>query len=163
MKKFYLFAMLVIAVVLISSCASPAPAAPAPEPVSQPQPQPQQPQAQPQPQPQAPAEASRHRSNIILEGAVKYTVRSGDILAGIGKQFYSDGSWYPLIMMVSDDVVKDPDVIEPGMVLTIPDLNRNIADARAKNSINAFFPGIADIEEKRGRHATAVLIRNHAR
>jgi nucleoid-associated protein YgaU len=134
------------------------------------QPQSQQSQSQPQTSAQSQtqsqsqsAEGNRHRSNIILDGAVKYTVRSGDVLTGIARRFYQDGSYYPLIMMVSDDVVQDPDKIEPGMILTVPDLRRNLADARAKSSINAYFARIADIEDQRGRHNTAALIRNHAR
>jgi hypothetical protein len=152
MKKMVLLTMLMLIVLFAASCNRPEPAAP---PASEPAPL-----SRPQPQYQI-IEVVRHHNNIILEGAVRYMVQPGDILSGIAKRFYQDGSYYPLIMMASDDVVQDPDKIEPGMILTVPDLGRNIADTRAKYSMNSFFAKIADIEELRRRHETAVLIRNH--
>jgi nucleoid-associated protein YgaU len=105
---------------------------------------------------------NRYPSSIILDGAVNYTVRSGDTLANIGKQMYQDGAYYPLIMMVSGIVV-DPDLIYPGNNLVIPDLSLNMNDPSARQSINRYFNDIARIEEQRGRHGTAELIRKHTR
>jgi len=62
-------------------------------------------------------------------------------------------------MMVSY-AVTDPDLILPGTVLTIPNLNINMNDAEAKESIKRFFLNIAAIEEQRGRRGTAMLIRS---
>jgi LysM repeat protein len=105
---------------------------------------------------------TRLQSGIIMDGATTYTVRSGDTLAGIARQMYQDGSLYPLIMMGSTEIT-DPDQILPGMRLTIPSLRANMNDPSARAGINRYFLQIAQIEEQRGRHATAALIRNHTR
>jgi len=106
--------------------------------------------------------SNRHPSGIILDGAANYIVRRGDTLSGIARQFYKDGSLYPLIMMVSG-VVTDPDKILPAMRLTVPALVVNMNDATARDAINRYFLQIAQIEERRGRHGTAAMIRNHTK
>ena len=105
---------------------------------------------------------NRHPSGIILDGASTYTVQSGDTLNSIARRFYQDGSLYPLIMMVSSNVV-DPDRIVPQQNLTIPDLRLNMNDPTARQSINRYFTEAARVEEDRGRRGTAELIRNHTR
>lgn len=47
-----------------------------------------------------------------------YTVQSGDTLWAIAEQFYGDGNRYPEIAAASG--VDNPDLIQPGQVLTIP-------------------------------------------
>jgi nucleoid-associated protein YgaU len=47
-----------------------------------------------------------------------YTVVSGDTLWAIAERFYGDGSKYQVIADASG--VTDPDLIQPGQVLTIP-------------------------------------------
>ena len=47
-----------------------------------------------------------------------YTVQSGDTLWAISEQFYGDGNRYPEIAAASG--VDNPDLIQPGQVLTIP-------------------------------------------
>jgi len=105
---------------------------------------------------------NRHQNGIILDNAVSYIVKRGDTLAGIARQFYQDGSYYPLIMMASS-VISDIDKIYPDMRFTIPNLRANMYDSIARESINRYFLQIANIEELRGRSQTAALIRNHAR
>jgi LysM repeat protein len=105
---------------------------------------------------------SRHQSGIILDGAVSYTVKRGDTLSGIARQIYRDGSYYPLIMMVSNGI-SDIDKIYPNMRLTIPNLRANLNDPTAKANINSYFLQIANLEEQRGRIRTAALIRNHTK
>jgi hypothetical protein len=90
-------------------------------------------------------------------------VQAGNILAGLGWRFYNDGSLYPLIMMVNDGIIFDPDKIEPNMRLTIPSLKENMNDAKARESLNRKLMEIAVIEERRGRSRTAALMRNHVR
>ena len=104
----------------------------------------------------------RYRSGLILDGAGTYTVRSGDTLVNISRSFYQDGLYYPIIMLASSDVVLDPDLINPGMRLTIPDLQVNFNNANARANIKAFFYDMADLEESRGRSPTANGIRQHA-
>jgi|GEM_PF-2322154 len=105
---------------------------------------------------------SRHQSGIILDGAASYTVVRGDTLNRIARRHYGDGSLYPLILMVSDNI-NDLDKIYPRMQMTLPALRANMDDPTARQNINRYFLQIADIEEQRGRRRTAALIRSHAR
>ena len=49
-----------------------------------------------------------------------YTVKSGDTLWGIAKQFYGNGSQYPKIVSVNPSI-SNPNLIYPGQVFTIPE------------------------------------------
>jgi nucleoid-associated protein YgaU len=49
-----------------------------------------------------------------------YTVKSGDTLWAISKRFYGDGNQWSRIHEANRDLIKDPDLIQPGWVLTIP-------------------------------------------
>jgi hypothetical protein len=161
MKK--IFSVVLILIIVLASCASTTPPEPTPEPVPQPAPPPTQPQpvSPPPPPPPPVVQILRHPgNNVIIENADHYTVKPGDTLVSIARQFYHDGSWYPLIMMVSDEV-EDPDLIEPGMVLTIPNLQVNMNDALARSSIDDFLDYIVKIEQQRGRRGTAALIQDH--
>jgi hypothetical protein len=90
--------------------APPAPAAPAPEPevapaaVEEPAPAPEE---APAPPPPPPPPAPR-----------TYTVESGDTLWAISERFYGDGNRYQEIANASG--ISNPDLINPGQVLTIP-------------------------------------------
>lgn len=50
-----------------------------------------------------------------------YTVKSGDTLSAIAKQFYNDASQYMNIFEANKSILSSPDKIAPGQVLTIPD------------------------------------------
>jgi len=105
---------------------------------------------------------AKYAGHLILDGAGTYTVESGDILSHIANAQYGDGYYYPIIMLASSDVVLDPDKIQPGMELTIPDLEKNLADAKAKDAIKGIILDCAKIEEDRGRAETATGLRDHA-
>lgn len=49
-----------------------------------------------------------------------YTVKSGDTLSKISKQFYGDANQYQRIFEANRDKLTDPNTIQPGQVLTIP-------------------------------------------
>jgi LysM repeat protein len=49
-----------------------------------------------------------------------YKVKSGDCLWNIAKEFYGNGSKYNLIFNVNKDKIKNPNLIYPDQVLTIP-------------------------------------------
>ncbi|AKS42871.1 LysM and BON domain-containing protein [Wenzhouxiangella marina] len=49
-----------------------------------------------------------------------YTVKSGDTLGGIAKQFYGNAGKYPLIFEANRPMLSDPNKIYPGQVLRIP-------------------------------------------
>jgi LysM repeat protein len=52
--------------------------------------------------------------------AKTYTVVSGDTLWAIAKRFYGNGSQYTKIANANKDKIKNPNLIYPGQVLTIP-------------------------------------------
>jgi nucleoid-associated protein YgaU len=49
-----------------------------------------------------------------------YTVVSGDSLSKIAKREYGDASKWHAIFDANRDTIKDPDLIHPGQVLTLP-------------------------------------------
>jgi len=125
---------------------SPAPAAsaPAPAPAATP----------PRQQPSQPAASSGN--DLILTGAETYTVVRGDTLTKIARIKYRNGFYYPLIMLASGNV-RDQDLIVPGMRLTIPRLQPNLDDPKARASMKKYFLEIASItERKRPRDAAGL-------
>jgi len=104
----------------------------------------------------------RFRGDLILTGSRTHTVSAGDTLVGIARNAYDDGFYYPIIILASSNVVLDPDRIEPGMRLTIPDLQRNLNDTRARANIRNFLLEMADLEESRNRSDTARGLRSRA-
>ena len=61
----------------------------------------------------APAQASSSQERT-------YTVKSGDTLSKIAKDMLGDGNAYMDIFNANRDQLKDPDKIQPGQVLKIP-------------------------------------------
>ena len=49
-----------------------------------------------------------------------YTVKSGDTLSKIAKEFYGDANRYSAIFEANKPMLKDPDEIYPGQVLRVP-------------------------------------------
>lgn len=49
-----------------------------------------------------------------------YTVKSGDTLSKIAKDFYGDAMKYPVIFEANKPMLSDPDKIYPGQTLRIP-------------------------------------------
>jgi len=88
-------------------------------------------------------------SGLDYTGAVTYTVKKGDTLSKISWRVYNDGFYYPVIMLASKGVVVNPDKIEPGMELTIPDLEINKANVNCRKSIKNCLNGLADLEKAR--------------
>jgi hypothetical protein len=106
-----------------------------------------------------------YRGNLILDGAKSYTVVAGDTLSAISRAQYGSGNgvFFPLIMLASSDVVLDPDFIEPGNKLTIPDLQKNLNDATARAHLKNFLLEIAKVyETKKDRPADAEALRAKA-
>jgi nucleoid-associated protein YgaU len=54
------------------------------------------------------------------EPATFYTVKSGDTLSGIAKQFYGEAGRYKELFEANQPMLKDPDRIYPGQVLRVP-------------------------------------------
>lgn len=72
--------------------------------------------------PKATVETPRPATNSPApkQAAKTYTVVSGDCLWSIAKRFYGNGSLYTKIYNVNTDKIKNPNLIYPGQVLTIP-------------------------------------------
>ncbi len=49
-----------------------------------------------------------------------YTVKSGDTLSKIAKQYYGNANKYPTIFEANRPMLQNPDKIYPGQVLRIP-------------------------------------------
>jgi nucleoid-associated protein YgaU len=54
------------------------------------------------------------------EGGQTYTVKAGDTLSKISKEFYKDANEYMRIFYANRTTLKDPDKIQIGQQLTIP-------------------------------------------
>lgn len=52
-----------------------------------------------------------------------HTVKSGDTLSKIAKEFYGDPGKYPVIFEANKPMLKDPDKIYPGQSLRIPTIS----------------------------------------
>jgi Tfp pilus assembly protein FimV len=139
MKRAVFGFVLILSVFLFFACGGTPPPAKPPEPdkVSDPAPATPAPVA-------TPASPSRS-TDLVLDGAETYTVVKGDTLSDIARRKYQDGFYWPLIMMASTSawtnlgMALDQDLIEPGMVLTIPRLQANLNDSRAKQSMKRYF------------------------
>jgi nucleoid-associated protein YgaU len=55
------------------------------------------------------------------QAAKTYTVKAGDTLSKIAKQHYGNANAYMKIFEANKGILKDPDKIQVGQVLTIPD------------------------------------------
>lgn len=52
-----------------------------------------------------------------------YEVQKGDSLWAIAERFYGDGTKWPKIHEANKDRIDNPDVIQPGWELTIPEVD----------------------------------------
>ena len=55
-----------------------------------------------------------------------YTVKAGDTLSKISREFLGDANEYMRIFEANKDQLTDPDKIKPGQVLTIPAADRQL-------------------------------------
>jgi len=60
-------------------------------------------------------------SSTASTGEKTYIVKSGDNLSKIAKQFYGDPGKWKKIHAANADKIPNPDLIHPGLKLTIPD------------------------------------------
>jgi Tfp pilus assembly protein FimV len=147
MKKNYLFGLLIIAlsVLVVVGCGTapaPAPAAAAP----------------------APAPVVEQPQGLVLDGAANYTVARGDTLADIAASRYGGSNMYyfPLIRLANARAVPNPDAIEVGTNLVIPNLQRNLSNAGAMQLIRQDMRAIAAQYDNQGKPKAAATLRNLA-
>ena len=60
-------------------------------------------------------------SSSTAETGTTYTVKAGDSLSKIAKHFYGDPGKWKKIHAANADKIPNPDLIHPGLQLTIPD------------------------------------------
>ena len=106
-----------------------------------------------------------YRSKLDMTGAQDYTVVSGDTLTQITRKYYGDlgdvgaagpnnGFYFPVIMLASDSDIVDPDLIEPGMKLKIPDLKKNLANSISRKAIKDCLNDVAYVYNRKGNSST---------
>jgi hypothetical protein len=92
---------------------------------------------------------------LILDNAEHYVVKQGETLTRIARIKYGRGNafFFPLIMAASKDQktvnIVDPDKIEPGMELVIPNLEANCSDPAISERIKALLLSVAEIYKGR--------------
>ncbi|MEM1161255.1 MAG: LysM peptidoglycan-binding domain-containing protein [Pseudomonadota bacterium] len=69
---------------------------------------------------EAPFEYSRLSPQVVRDRRV--VIQRGDMLWRIAEQFYGEGLRYSLIYGANTGLIRDPDLIYPGQVFTIPEL-----------------------------------------
>lgn len=67
------------------------------------------------------SDVSSGSSTTAPVGGQSYTVKSGDSLSKIAKHFYGDANKWKKIHAANADKIPNPDLIHPGLQLTIPD------------------------------------------
>lgn len=103
-------------------------------------------------------------SKLDLSGAGEYTIKQGDTLSAITRNFYSslsgvgtagqgNGFYFPLLLLASNHAIVDPDLIEPGMKLVIPDLQKNLANPVSRKAIKDCIKDVSYVYNRKGRSA----------
>ncbi len=54
--------------------------------------------------------------------SITYTLKKGDTLSSVAKTMYGDMMKYPVLADANKDVIKNPDVVEPGWTIVVPAL-----------------------------------------
>jgi len=101
------------------------------------------------------------RGHIVLDNAQYYTVRRGDCLIFIAKRFYGSekGNYFPFIIAGTEEKIEDPDEIEVGQKLTIPDLKAAVSTEESKNYVKQTFYDVADKYDAKGKSGMAAQLR----
>ena len=146
MNKAIFCLVLVLGLFVFFACTSSPPPATATTPARETPPPAPQPASTPAEQPRTPPPPAR-TTDLVLDGAGTYVVVEGDTLSNISRKQYNNGFYYPLIMMASKTLVEDQDFILPDWNLTVPLLQANLNDSRARESMKNFFLEIARITE----------------
>ncbi|MDR0669223.1 MAG: LysM peptidoglycan-binding domain-containing protein [Treponema sp.] len=104
----------------------------------------------------------QHEVGIILTGAKEHTVVKGDTLSSIARHYYGPGDngyYFPLIIAASrlNINIVDPDKIEVGTKLVVPDLQENLNDPGARTNLKNLLKKIADFYSlKPGRQSAGL-------
>lgn len=118
----------------------------------------------PTPPPAAPGPAAPVQTGLVLDGARNYTVASGDTLSDIAARLYGQSNmfYFPLIRLANANVVSNPDEIEPGTNLVIPNLQPNLNSDGAKALIRADMLSTAAQYDRQNMPQSAAELRRLA-
>lgn len=75
----------------------------------------------PQPAAKGPTPQAASSAQKTTGAGRTYTVKAGDTLSKIAKQFYGDASLHRRIFEANRDQLSDPDKIQPGQMLRVPE------------------------------------------
>jgi hypothetical protein len=103
------------------------------------------------PFPQDSATTRRDNHGLIINDASRYTVVWGDTLASISTKLYGRSAYFPVILLASYEIVSDMDVLLPGMVLIVPNLQANLNDPYSKDIIKRYMETVAAVKILRNR------------
>jgi len=163
MKKSLIMVIITMCVMVLIGCAA-APA-PAPEPTPPPA-QPAQPPASttpatPPPAPDTPPPPVR--AELVLDGASRYTVASGDSLSLIAARVYGQANMYYFpILRLANPSITNPDFIAPGTSIIIPNLQQNLNSEGARIVLRSEMLSTAQHYERQNQPNAAAEIRNLA-
>jgi LysM repeat protein len=112
----------------------------------------------------------KYSATLISGGEKQYIVKKGDTLTKIAKAHYGieNGYYFPIIMLASNvdnndrTTLLDPDLIEPGMDLIIPDLSKNLKDDKVRGELKQYFNEFADVYTFKNDKNTRQAIKNIA-
>lgn len=174
MKNIFRFAMLaIVSMLFITACES------KPEPKPQPVPEPvvvEEPETIEEPKV---AEEPEVVENVSTVSYTEYTVVKGDTLSQIAEKFYGSKDkayFFPIIVAYTLDSmstvtvgtdsaslqISDPDVIEPGTVLRVPDFDAFMASSTHVTLVKPLFEKFAVRYENKGRSGVAKMLRERA-
>lgn len=99
--------------------------------------------------------------HVILDNAQYYTVRRGDMLILIARRFYGSEreNYFPVIIAGTEEKIDDPDLIEPGQKLTIPDIKAALSTEDSKEYVRKTFYEVADKYDQKGKPGMASQLR----
>lgn len=167
MKNFLRFALLVaVSVLFVTACES------KPEPKPEETPVPvvvEEPTPEPEPMPEP----------VLTVNYREYTVKNGDTLSQIAETFYGSKDrayFFPIIIAYTlDSFTKvnvggqsvtvnfdDPDIIEPGTVLRIPNFEEFMNSKLHIEAVKPLFERVARRYENKGRPGVAKMLRERA-
>ena len=86
-------------------------------------------------------------NELDLTNSKKHKVLYRETLSSIAKKYYGDdkGYFFPLILDASKEYISNPEVIIPGMILIIPDLDKNITDPYRKEYVKNILLETSDL------------------
>ncbi|MCL1811894.1 MAG: LysM peptidoglycan-binding domain-containing protein [Treponema sp.] len=152
MKKNVIYGLLIITLSILVFAACGGTPTPKPEPAAK-------------STPETPPPATGVGNSILdLTGATNYTVVQGDTLSEIAARKYGGSNMYffPLIRLANEEAVPNPDEIEVGTVLVIPELSRNLDNPGANGLMRVDMLRAADQYDRQGKPAAAQELRNLA-